>query len=128
MKKKMKSLIDIIESIHPKCTKLDFEDFDEFSLIMITIIGTDVQKLTKRIFDPEWDNDPDTLFIDFIAYLQEISKSDVRRLIKNNGIKVNNKFPTQDLKVRDIPWIELGEWKVCVVKLGKNKFDFILWS
>ena len=94
---------------------------------MITIIGTDVQKLTRRIFDPEWDNDPDTLFIDFIADLQEISKSDVRRL-KNNGIKVNNKFPTQDLKVRDIPWIELGEWKVCVIKLGKNKFDFILWS
>ena len=55
-----------------------------------------------------------------------MSKSDIRKLIKNNGIKVNNKIPSPVLKVKDIPWIELAEHKIAIVKIGKNKFDFII--
>ena len=128
MKNKMKQLIDIIESIHTKCTKLDFTDFNDFLNVFVAVLGYDIQKQTRRIFDPGFADDPDILFIDFSADLLEMSRSDVRRLMKNNGIKVNNKAPGQDLKVVDLPWLELDGHKICVIKSGKNKFDFIIWS
>ena len=122
----MKPLIEIIESAHQKCSKLDFTDWDDFLGVFVCSIGYNIQKQSRRIFDPEFEDDPDMLFIDFAADLFEMSRSDMRKLLKNNGVKVNNQVPSQSLKVKDLPWIELGDWKVCVVKCGKNKFDFIL--
>ena len=122
----MKPLIEIVETAHQKCSSLVFENWDDFLGVFICCVGYNLQKQAKRIFDPDFTDDPDMLFVDFAANLLDMSRSDVRKLLKNNGVKVNNQLPSQSMKVKDLPWIDLGEWKVCVVKCGKNKFDFIL--
>lgn len=118
----MKNLIDIIETTHQKCSNLDFDDWEDFLAMFVCVIGFDIEKQRKRIFG----GDPDILLVDFLSELFDTSKSELRKLIKNNGIKLNNKVPSQDLRVKDIPWIDLGVRKVCVIKVGKNKFDFII--
>ena len=118
--------ISVIENSYAKLLKLDFLSWEEFLGIFIFVLGPNIQKQTRRIFDPEFNDDPDISFIDFSSEILEISKSEIRKLIKNNGIKINNKVPPLDLKVKDIEWIVLGEWKVAVIKIGKNKFDFII--
>lgn len=122
----MKPLIEIVETAHQKCSNLDFANWDDFLGFFICCVGYNFQEQTKRIFDPDFTDDPDMLFIDFAANLFDMSRSDMRKLLKNNGVKVNNQIPSQNMKVKELPWIDLDEWKVCVVKCGKNKFDFIL--
>lgn len=117
-----KELIEVLETAHTKLSKLEFDNWEDFLGVFIAVIGYNFQRQIKRIFD----DDPDTLFIDFASELLEISKSDLRKLMKNNGIKVNNKPPTQNQKMKDLEWIELGEWKIAVIKIGKNRFDFIM--
>jgi tyrosyl-tRNA synthetase len=122
----MKPFIDLLISIHEKLSKLNLSDWEEFLGIFNLVLGYNIQEQTKRIFDPEFEDDPEILFIDFVSGYIGMSKSDIRKLIKNNGIKVNNKIPSPVLKVKDIPWIELAEHKIAIVKIGKNKFDFII--
>jgi hypothetical protein len=122
----MKPFIDLLISIHEKLSKLNLSDWEEFLGIFNLVLGYNIQEQTKRIFDPEFEDDPEILFIDFVSGYIGMSKSDIRKLIKNNGIKVNNKIPSPVLKVKDIPWIELAEYKIAIVKIGKNKFDFII--
>ena len=122
----MLTLEELIDHGYEKLVKLDFADWDEFLSIFIFVLGPSIQKQTKRIFDPEFSDDPEIYFIDFASEILEMSKSELRKLMKNNGIKVNNKPPSQDLKVKDIQWIDLGEWNVAVIKIGKNRFDFII--
>ena len=122
----MKPFIDLLISIHEKLSKLNLSDWEEFLGVFNLVLGYNIQEQTKRIFDPEFEDDPEILFIDFVSGYIGMSKSDIRKLIKNNGIKVNNKIPSPALKVKDIPWIELAEHKIAIVKIGKNKFDFII--
>ena len=122
----MKPFIDLLISIHEKLSKLNLSDWEEFLGIFNLVLGYNIQEQTKRIFDPEFEDDPEILFIDFVSGYIGMSKSDIRKLIKNNGIKVNNKIPSPVLKVKDIPWIELAEHRIAIVKIGKNKFDFII--
>ena len=122
----MKPFIDLLVSAHEKLSKLNFSDWEEFLGIFVLVLGYNIQEQSKRIFDPEFEDDPESLFIDFVSGYIEMSRSELRKLIKNSGIKVNNKIPSQDLKVKDIPWISLGEWKIAVIKIGKNRFDFII--
>jgi tyrosyl-tRNA synthetase len=122
----MKPFIDLLISIHEKLSKLNLSDWEEFLGIFNLVLGYNIQEQTKRIFDPEFEDDPEILFIDFVSGYIGMSKSDIRKLIKNNGIKVNNKIPSPVLKVKDIPWIELEEHRIAIVKIGKNKFDFII--
>ena len=126
LKLKMLTLEELIDHGYEKLVKLDFADWNEFLSIFIFVLGPNIQKQAKRIFDPEFSDDPEISFIDFASEILEMSKSELRKLMKNNGIKVNNKPPSQDLKVKDIQWINLGEWSVAVIKIGKNRFDFII--
>lgn len=120
------NFIEIIENSYTKLLKLNFLTWDEFLGIFIFVLGPNIQKQARRIFDPDFNDDPEITFIDFSSEILELSKSEIRKLIKGGGIKINNKVPFQDLKVKDIEWIILGEWKVAVIKIGKNKFDFII--
>ena len=100
----MLTLEELIDHGYEKLVKLDFADWDEFLSIFIFVLGPNIQKQVKRIFDPEFSDDPEISFIDFASEILEMSKSELRKLMKNNGIKVNNKPPSQ----------------------GKNRFDFIV--
>ena len=90
----MKPFIDLLISIHEKLSKLNLSDWEEFLGIFNLVLGYNIQEQTKRIFDPEFEDDPEILFIDFVSGYIGMSKSDIRKLIKNNGIKVNNKIPS----------------------------------
>ena len=123
----MKSIIDAIEQVFPVCNSLDFKDTNELfgTLYVLGIFG--YEKTRKRIYDPVFGDDADDLsFVDYAANLFDTSRSEIRRSIKGRGIKVNNIIPNENLLVRDLPWIKIGDWKVCVIKRGKNEFDFIL--
>jgi hypothetical protein len=81
------------------------------------------KKILVRIFDKNIDQDD---FIDFISNIKMFdleSKADIRRLIKGNGIKVNNLNPPQ--KISDIKWLSVDNIDFAIIKKGKNDFDFI---
>ena len=124
-----KTIVDIIESVWEKCKNLDIHTDRELSEIMY-VLGylLPFPRFYDRVYDPVFcGDDPDLLFIDYASYIFGLSKSEIRRLIRGQGIKVNNIVPDPDVKVSDLPWIELdGGWKMCVIKKGKNEFDFIL--
>jgi len=120
----MKNIIEAIESVYPKCLKLDFNSIDEV-IEIFTVLGLgNYREFSRRVWDPT--EEPDALFIDLVAPLFDCSKSQIRTLIKGGGIKVNGKVPDINLKMADLEWIVLGSWLLAVVKIGKNRFDFIL--
>ena len=87
---------------------------------------TPKEKFWERVWDPCCD-DIRLRLVDYVSGLWGISKSDVLRLIKGGGLKVNNQVPDKDVCVRNLPWIRFSkDWKFCVIKKGKNVFDFIL--
>ena len=121
------TIVDIILSIFPKCKNLEIKDIEELWKIMY-VMGflTPKEKFWERVWDPCCD-DINLTFVDYISNLWNTSKSEIQRLIKGNGLKVNNVVPNKDLCVRNLPWIKLdNDWKYCVIKKGKNVFDFIL--
>lgn len=118
----MKSIIEVLETCHEKCSKLSFTDFEDFVSIVVCVIGYNEERLEKRLFK----GDDETNFIDLASELLEMSKSDLRKMINGGGLKVNNTVPDISVKVKDLPFIDLGERMACVIKIGKNKFDFIL--
>ena len=121
------TIVDIIESIFPKCKNLDIKNTEELGKIMY-VMGflTPKEKFWERVWDPCCD-DINLKFIDYISGLWNTSKSEIQRLIKGGGLKVNNEAPDKDIYVRNLPWIKLdNDWKFCVIKKGKNVFDFIL--
>lgn len=123
-----KTVVDIIESVFPKCKNLDFHSIQEVGEVFGVLGLLKFPRWWERVYDPVFcDDDPDLLFIDYAASRFNLSKSDIRRLIKGQGIRVNNIVPKEGLRVRDIPWIELDNgWKLGIIKKGKNEFDFIL--
>lgn len=82
------------------------------------------KKICERIVDLDLNDEDD--FITFITNIKMFgldSKGDVRRLLKNNGIKLNNQTPPE--KLSNVNWIRLNEIEFAIVKKGKNEFDFI---
>lgn len=119
----MEDILKTIQNVHPACSKLNIQTQDELLGIMWALNIVRVQSITKRIFDINFDpND----FVEFIVNLRMFgldSKGEVKKLIKNNGIKVNNKPPRE--KITDIEWIKLNRVEFAIIKKGKNDFDFI---
>ena len=123
----METVVDIIEGVFNKCKNLEIKDIDELGKILF-VLGflLPSQNFFNRVWDPITD-DPELGLVDCVSKLWSTSKSDIQRLIKGGGFKVNNIVPSKDVKVKDLPWIELEDgWRFCVIKKGKNQFDFIL--
>jgi hypothetical protein len=119
----MRSAIEIIKDVLPKCSKLDIKTQDELLEIMWALSIIKPNKINERIFDIDSDLDN---FIDFILNIKMFglnSKNEIRKLIANNGIKVNNKSPLE--KISEIEWIQLNNIQFAIIKKGKNQFDFI---
>ena len=115
----MSNIVDVIESIHPRCLKLDI-DLD-FLISAFSVLGWgNIREFSKRVCEE------DCGLVDFLNGLWGMSKSDIRRLIKGQGVKVNNTVPKENTMISELPFIEVPGWKVCVIKKGKNVFDFIL--
>ena len=123
-----KTVVDVIESVYPKCKNLDFHSIQEVGEVFGVLGLLKFSRWWERVYDPVFcDDDPDLLFTDYASSVFGLSKSDIRRLIKGQGIRVNNVVPKEDIKVSDLPWIKLeGDWELCVIKKGKNEFDFLL--
>ena len=120
------TIVDIIEGVFQKCKNLEIKDIDELGKILYVLgflLPSD--RFFERVWDPDIDGQELT-FVDYLNGLWGMSKSEIQRLIKGGGLKVNNQVPGKDMKVKDLPWISLGDWKFCVIKKGKNQFDFIL--
>ena len=119
--------VDIIEGVFPKCKNLDIKNTKELGNILY-VLGflKPTEKFFARVWDPFVDNLELTL-VDYLNGLWGMSKSEIQRLIKGGGLKVNNIIPSMDMKVRNLPWIPIDkDWRVCIIKKGKNQFDFIL--
>jgi hypothetical protein len=119
----MRSVIEIIKDVLPKCSKLDIKTQDELLEIMWALDIIKPYKINERIFDIDSNLDN---FIDFILNIKMFglnSKNEIRKLIVNNGIKVNNKSPLE--KISEIEWIQLNNIQFAIIKKGKNQFDFI---
>ena len=119
----MEDIIKIIQNVHPACSKLNIKTQDELLGIMWALGVIEVESVKKRIFDSNIHTDD---FVEFILNMKMFgldSKGEIKKLLKNNGIKVNNKQPCE--KITDIEWIKLDEIEFAIVKKGKNDFDFI---
>ena len=122
-----KTIVDIIESVYPKCKNLDFHSIQEVGEVFGVLGLLKFSRWWERVYDPEFCDDPNLLFTDYASSIFGLSKSDIKRLIRGQGIRVNNVVPKEDIKVSDLPWTKLeGDWELCVIKKGKNEFDFIL--
>ena len=124
------TIVDIIESIFPKCSKLDIKSVDELGKIMSVMGLLTPLDFGRRVWEPKFEEDRRYIsLVDFISELWGVSKSEILRLIKGNGLKVNNVVPEKDMKLFNLPWISLNsDWSFCVVRKGKNVFDFILMA
>lgn len=123
----MMNIVDIIESVYPRCKNLDFTYPEEVGMVLGVLGLLRIDRLRERIYDPVFGgDDPDLSFVDYAAKIFEVSKGDIKRLIKGQGIRINNEVPGIDLKVRDIPWLVLDDWLVGIIRKGKNEFEFIL--
>jgi hypothetical protein len=116
-------IVEIIQQVFPKCSKLDIKDQTELLQIMWALSIITPKKIQERIFDLTFDEDN---FIDFISKIKMFgldSKGDIRKLIRNNGLKVNNSIVKE--RLTEIEWIKLGAVEFAIVRKGKNDFDFV---
>ena len=119
----MNNIVEIIESVHSKLSRLEFNLADIISIFAVLSLNT-VEKFNLRVWDEiEEDNE---VWINRAALLFGLSRSDIRRLVKGGGLKVNNKVIPENTPLSDLPWLDLGDWKICILKKGKNEFDFLL--
>ena len=112
----MKTLIEILSGVHPNMTKLSFNK--ETLLEAMWAIGIlNFKGISSRLIDDETDL---FQFIVDIGFMP--SKGEIRKLIKNNGSKINNKVVNS---FDEIEWINIDEIEFAVIKKGKSDFDFI---
>lgn len=122
----MSNIVEVIEGMHHKLSKLDFPNGLRDLVEIFAVLGiTTVEKFNRRVWDPIEDGE-DINLIDFCSNLLGLSKSDVRRLIKGGGLKVNNVVPKENALLKDLNWIRMEDCEVCIIKKGKNEFEFIL--
>lgn len=122
----MSNIVEVIERMHGKLSKLDFPNGLQDLVEIFAVLGiTTVEKFNRRVWDSLEDGE-DVNLIDFCSNLLGLSKSDVRRLIKGGGLKVNNVVPKEGVLLKDLNWIKMEDWDVCIIKKGKNEFEFIL--
>lgn len=120
----MSSIVDIIESVHPKLTKLELNGLQDLVEIFAVLGLNRLDRFCPRVVESE---DLGEVYINRVADLLGLSRSDIRRLIKGGGLKINNKVIPETTPLIELPWIDLEGWRVCIIKKGKNEFDFILW-
>jgi len=118
-----KDIIGIIESVHYRLSKLDLT-LDALIEIFAVLSLNTVPKFNLRVWDET--TEPDEVYPNRVSLLFGMSRSDIRRLIKGQGLKVNNKVIPENTPLSSLPWLDLDGWKVCVIKKGKNEFDFLL--
>lgn len=119
----MKTVVEIVKDVFNKCSKLKFESEKDLLEVLWALSIINVTKINQRIFDPTVDEDNFTSFIVTVKMFGLDSKGEVKKILKNNGLKVNNQPPPE--KLSDIKWIKLNDVQFAVVKKGKNDFDFI---
>lgn len=119
-----KNIIEIIEGVHKKCSKLEFDSLQDIIEIFAVLGLNSALKFGLRVWDK--DLEENEVYINRVSDLLNLSRGDIRRLIKGQGLKINNKVISPETLLSDLPWISLGDWKICVIKKGKNEFDFIL--
>lgn len=119
-----KNIIEIIEGVHKKCSKLEFDSLQDIIEIFAVLGLNSALKFGLRVWDK--DLEENEVYINRVSDLLNLSRGDIRRLIKGQGLKINNKVIPPETLLSDLPWISLGDWKICVIKKGKNEFDFIL--
>lgn len=112
----MKTLIEILSGVHPNMTKLSFNK-ETLLEAMWTIGILNFKGISSRLIDDETDL---FQFIVDIGFMP--SKGEIRKLIKNNGFKINNKAVDSFDKIE---WINIDEIEFAVIKKGKSDFDFI---
>lgn len=112
----MKSLINILSDVHPNLSKLDLNR--ETLLEAMWSIGIlNFKGISTRIVEDETDLFQMIVDIGFMP-----SKGEIRKMIKNNGLKVNNKVVNS---FDEIDWIKVDNIEFAVLKRGKVDFDFI---
>jgi tyrosyl-tRNA synthetase len=119
----MKTQIDIIKGVFNKCFKLEFESELDLLEILWALSIIDIVRINQRIFDLNVAEDHVITFITSIKMFGLDSKGELKKIIKNNGLKINNQPPPE--KISDIKWIKLNDIEFAVVRKGKNEFDFI---
>ena len=120
----MNNLISTLEEVHYRLSKLDLT-LDALIEIFAVLSLNTVPKFNLRVWDEMIE--PDEMYPNRVALLFGMSRSDIRRLIKGQGLKVNNKVIPENTLLSELPWIDLGGgWEICVIKKGKNEFDFLL--
>ena len=119
-----RNIIEIIEGVHRKCSKLEFNSLQDIIEIFAVLGLNSATKFGLRVWDK--DLEENEVYINRVSDLLNLSRGEVRRLIKGQGLKINNKVVPRDTLLSDLPWISLESWKICVIKKGKNELDFIL--
>ena len=119
----MNNIVDVIESVHPKLSRLDFNGVEDLIEIFAVLGLNTASKFCPRVVTEDEEGE---VYINRVSDLLGLSRSDIRRLVKGNGLKINNKVIPDTTTLSDLPWLNLGDWEVCVIKKGKNEFDFIL--
>ena len=112
----MKSLIEILGDVHNNLTKISF-DKDTLLETMWAIGILNFKGIHSRIIEDE--TDLFQLIVD-IGFMP--SKGEIRKLIKNNGFRINNKIVNS---FEEIEWITIDKIEFAVIKKGKKDFDII---
>lgn len=120
----MNNIVDVIESVHPKLSRLELNGLQDLIEIFAVLSLNTASKFCPRVVD---DSEGSEVYINRVSDLLGLSRSDIRRLIKGGGLKINNKVIPDTTTLSDLPWLDLEGWRVCIIKKGKNEFDFILW-
>ena len=117
----MNNLISTLSEVHYRLSKLDLTLDEMIEIFAILGLNT-APKFCLRVVEGE-----DEVYINQVSSLFGMSRSDIRRLIKGQGLKINNKVIPENTLLSELPWIDLGGgWEICVIKKGKNEFDFLL--
>lgn len=112
----MRSLINILSDVHPNLSKLNL-DKDTLLEAMWSLGILNFKGISSRIIEDETDLFQMIVDIGFMP-----SKGEVRKMIKNNGLKINNKIVNS---FNEIDWISVGDIEFAVIKRGKSDFDII---
>lgn len=106
-------MIDILKELHKKLSNLEISDLK--NVYWALGYKNTFQQLALLTFDPE----EETLF-EFLLNLKICeSNSELKTLIKQNGIKINNEKITI---YENIKWLKIKHIEFAIIKKGKNDF------
>jgi len=120
----MKNIAELCVMTYERCNSIIFNDSEALleSLFVLGLLKPN--EIIKRLFDKEEDISIFDFIVDKKLFGIE-SRGELRKLIKNNGIKVNNVLLKEK---EDIEFIKLDKIEFILVKKGKKDFEFIFNS